>query len=255
MGQYYFGVILDAETRKPIMANYPLGGMKLIESGLWDTSRMVYELSKKGRAYKQRVTWAGDYSERDNYDGNNLWHYVCTRKNTADKIPEAMGEEFRKYPRKHLDGYSEAWCDEIDSFFHQYVYDKDYNIRDEFRYLCNHDRKEWIDLMPFYTAEERMYWNPLAILTSDPSCRCQGGGDYFYKEDFEWYGAWNDCILSSEAMPPDGYRQITPTFPAKTRIDWNDPIIKIPPIAPQLEAPTLTERLRVALRKQLSEAA
>ena len=250
MGQYYYGVILDAKTRKPIMADYPLGGMKLAESGLWSMSRMVYELSKKGRAYKQRVTWAGDYSERLDYDGDNLWHYI-----EEHKIPETMDKEFKRYPLK-AQVYSEAWYDKIDKFFHQYVYDKDYVIREEFRYLCNHDRREWIDLMPFYTAEKRYFWNPLAILTSDPTCRCGGGGDYRFKDDFEWYGAWSDCILSSEAMPPLNYKRIAPMFNAEKPLADDDPLLESPPAPPAIEnTQTFADRLRAALQKNYGEAA
>ncbi len=249
MGQYYHGVILDAKTRKPVMATYPLF-MKMVETGLWDVSRMVYELSKKGRAYKQRVTWAGDYSERLDYDGDTLYCYI-----TNGNVPETMGEEYRKFPIK-ADKFSEAWYDAVDKFFRQYVTDEKDIIREEFRYLCNHDRREWIDLMPFYTAEERRFWNPLAILTSDPTCRCGGNGDYRYKDDFEWYGAWSDCILSSEAMPPLNYKRIAPMFNAEKPLADDDPLLQTDPIAPDhLIEESFSDRLRAAIKKYYGEVA
>ena len=133
MGQYYHGVILDAETRKPILATYP-EFLKLIESSIWDMSRVVYEISAKGSAYKQRVTWAGDYSERKDYDGENLESYVNTHE-----VPEAMGKQQGKYPIK-APKFTDKWCDEYDAFFRRYVTDDKDVIRPEFRYLCNHDR-------------------------------------------------------------------------------------------------------------------
>lgn len=242
MGQYYHGVILDAETRKPIMATYPVF-RKMAESGLWDVCRIAYEVSKGRLGYKQRVTWAGDYSEREDYDGETLYHYIVN-----NSVPETMGKEYKKYPIKGSK-FSEAWYNSIDAFFRQYVTDEKDIIRPEYRYLCNHDRHEWIDLMPFFTAKERVFWNPIAILTSDPTCRCGGGGDYRYKEDFEWYGAWSDCRLSSEPAPPDGYRRIAPMFEAKTRIGADDQLLESEPVAPMLEVgePTFAERLRKAL--------
>lgn len=241
MGQYYHGVMLDAKTRKPIMATYPKF-MKMIETGLYDVNSIVYEVSKKGHAYKQRVTYAGDYSERKDYGGVNLWEYIH-----GHRVPEVMSEELKKHPitAKYE---SDAWFDAFDKFYSQYVTDDKGIIRDEFRYLCNHDRKEWIDLMPFYTADDRLFWNPIAILTSDVTCRCQGSGDYEYKEDFEWYGAWDSCILSAEAAPPDGYKRISPTFPAKTGIACDDPMLEHPPVAPAIECKkSPAERLREAL--------
>lgn len=249
MGQYYHGVILDAKTKKPILTTYPLF-MKIVESGLWDVNRIVYELSKKGRAYKQRVTWAGDYSERKDYDGDTLYRYI-----KKSKVPEAMGKEQKKFPITARD-FTDAWYDAYDKFFRQYVTDEKDIIREEFRYLCNHDRKEWIDLMPFYTAEERMFWNPLAILTSDPTCRCGGNGDYKFKDDFEWYGAWSDCILSSEPMPPMNYKRIAPLFNAQKPLADDDPLLESPPAPPAIESTqTFADRLRAALQKNYGEAA
>lgn len=251
MGQYYHGVILDAETRKPILATYP-EFFKLIESGLWDMGRMVYELSRKGRAYKQRVVWAGDYSENVDENGDTLFHRIH-----EGKVPEAMGAEANRFPMRHAK-YTDPWCDEMDKFFRQYVTTDEDVIREEFRYLCNHDRREYIDLMPFYTAEERTFWNPLAILTSDPTCRCQGGGDYRFRDDFEYYGWWSECMLSSEPAPPDGYKRIAPTFEARKRLEGKDTeqLLLLPPTGHALEAqPTLEQRLRDALRKHFIEAA
>jgi len=137
MGQYYHGVILDAETRKPIMATYPVL-MKMAESGLWDVCRIAYEVSKGRQGYKQRVTWAGDYSERKDYDGETLYRYILN-----NSVPETMGKEYKKYPIKGSK-FSEAWFNSIDAFFRQYVTDEKDIIRPEYRYLCNHDRREWI---------------------------------------------------------------------------------------------------------------
>ena len=226
MGQYYHGVILDAKTRKPIMATYPMF-MKLIESAIWDMSRMVYELSAKGSAYKQRVTWAGDYSAHKDYNGETLWEFVH-----GNRVPEAMGKEMGINPITARE-FTDAWYDQHDRFFRQYVTDDKDVIREEFRYLCNHDRREYVDLMPFYKAKKRAFWNPLAILTSDPTCRCQGGGDYFFREDFEYYGAWNEGVLSAEPKPVSGYKKLLATFPAKTRIDGDrlEKLLAITPVA------------------------
>ena len=69
MGQYYYGVIIDKDSKEPIMAAY-CG--KLTESNRADMASFAYELSKGRKGYMQRLVWAGDYSSQKDYDGETL---------------------------------------------------------------------------------------------------------------------------------------------------------------------------------------
>lgn len=234
MGQYYYGVIIEKETRKPIMA---YNGYKLIECGWATTIQFAYELSKAGRCYKQRVTWAGDYSDRKDYDGLRLYNYLLGNEEEGRKpvkLPEAMDNLLPKYPSHDLKGderekaRDKYWKDYEDVVSKYLMADK-FKVRPELRYLCNHDRKEYYDLQKFcdylwkqYKDNKRYdgFESPLAILTSDPTCRIKGGGDYFYQEGFEYYGAWSDCVISTEPDVPEGYKEVRTLFEGKTRI-WD----------------------------------
>ena len=232
MGQYYFGVIINKESKQPMMAH---NGYKLIECGWATTIEFAYELSKAGRCYKQRVTWAGDCSDRKDYDGLRLYDYLNGNKEDGRepvKLPEAMDNLLPKYPshdneseerEKALDKY---WKD-YEAVVNKYLMVSEFQVRPELRYLCNHDRKEYYDLQKFcdylweqYKDDKRYdgFECPLAILTSDPTCRICGGGDYFYQEGFEYYGTWSDCVISTEQDVPEGYKEVRTLFEGRTRI-------------------------------------
>ena len=70
MGQYYYGVILDRETGAIKGARHQ---GKLTESTTYDFLYYCDALSKEGGYYKQRLVWAGDYSENLNHQNKNLY--------------------------------------------------------------------------------------------------------------------------------------------------------------------------------------
>lgn len=234
MGQYYFGVIINKESKQPMMAH---DGYKLIECGWATTIQFAYELSKAGRCYKQRVTWAGDYSDRKDYDGLRLYDYLYGDDRDGLKpvvLPEAMDNLLPKYPSHDLEGderekaLDKYWKD-YEAVVNKYLMVSEFQIRPELRYLCNHDCKEYYDLQKFcdylweqYKDNKRYdgFECPLAILTSDPTCRIKGGGDYFYQDGFEYYGTWSDCVISTEQNVPEGYKEVKTLFESKTRI-WD----------------------------------
>lgn len=234
MGQYYFGVIINKESKQPMMAH---DGYKLIECGWATTIQFAYELSKAGRCYKQRVTWAGDYSDRKDYDGLRLYDYLDGDKDEGREpvvLPEAMDNLLPKYPSHDLNGderekaLDKYWKD-YEAVVNKYLMVSEFQVRPELRYLCNHDRKEYYDLQKFcdylweqYKDNKRYdgFECPLAILTSDPTCRILGGGDYFYQEGFEYYGTWSDCVISTEPDVPEGYKEVKTLFEGKTHI-WD----------------------------------
>lgn len=220
MGQYYYGVIRQKENREVIAASYCC---KLVESNRADLLYLAYALSKKGVGYMQRVCWVGDYSDLKDSDGKNLYQrlndkewdlpawvpevdahspYGC--EFSSDKAREDAYEKFNKFRK-------EWFCSNI-------VTGEYGRVRDELRYICNHDRKEYFDILAIKPTDS--FENPLAVLTSDPTCRISGGGDYCYQDNYKMYAAWYDCVLSAEEDVPEGYTAIDPNFGTTMRI-WD----------------------------------
>lgn len=230
MGQYYYGVILNRETRKPIMADY-CG--KLTESNRADMASFAYELSKGRKGYRQRVIWAGDYSEQEGADGHTLYdqisdmdehdtltktlHDLCA---TMEKTYGLDDEEYELASKRNEE--------KGNAYFLSHIYNASGTFKQDIRYLCNHDRREYMDLNAYQFCD---HWatvnNPLAILTSDPTCRIKGGGDYFYQEGWQYYSLWSGCILSTEPLVPEGYKEIKVRFECKTPIWTPDTISEL----------------------------
>lgn len=223
MGQYYYGVILNAKTNEPIMADY-CG--KLTESGKADLASFAYELSKGRKGYMQRVVWAGDYSEQKDDAGNTLYANINAIEEAGKKtetlhdlyatMEQAAGLEDEEYQLA-----SKRNEEKGNAYFLAHIYNEDGTFKQNIRYLCNHDRREYFDLnaYKFHPHWEKVT-NPLAVLTSDPTCRIKGGGDYFYQDDWQYYSAWSGCIMSAEPEVPEGYKNIGVQFACKTLI-WD----------------------------------
>lgn len=222
MGQYYYGVIIDKDSKQPIMAAY-CG--KLTESNRADMASFAYELSKGRKGYKQRLVWAGDYSRLKDYNGDTLYNLISEQK-VATTLQEL--NDIRAAIRDlHGEAYDKA-CEDYkkksEAYFTEHIYKPNGDLRDELRYLCNHDRQEYMDLNAFPRDWERIQ-NPLPILFSDPTCRIQGGGDYMYQDDWQYYSLWYGCVVSTEKDVPDGYKEIAPRFEENTEI-WTPASIR-----------------------------
>jgi len=221
MGQYYFGVIREKNSREVIAAQY---ACKLHESSRGDLLYMAYAISRNGIGYKQRVCWAGDYSDIKDADGNNLYKRIRIHEDQLTKwVPEV--EALSPYDRQFTtDTSRQRAIEKFREFRHKWFQDhiaknEQGDIRDELRFICNHDRKEYFDINDI-VPEKYGFDNPLAVLTSDPTCRISGGGDYRYQDNYRMYAAWYDCILSSEQYVPEGYNKINPNFYTTTPI-WD----------------------------------
>lgn len=166
MGQYYFGVLLDAESKKPVAASY-CG--KLTESGNGEGKSFMNLLHER----MFRVAWAGDYSNTKYGEHDNLYGYIAEHG---------------------LPSWTECVGGSVPGS----------------RYLLNHTKHEAVDVEAF--TEDL---NLLALLCCDPTCRCSGGGDYFYREGFNDVSRWHGDVISASAGLPDGFTLI----PAEFR-DW-----------------------------------
>lgn len=221
MGQYYFGVIREKNSREVIAAEY---ACKLHESSRGDLLYMAYALSRNGIGYMQRVCWAGDYSDIKDAKGKNLYDRIHDHK---DDMPEWVPEieKMSPYKRKFSsEAVRQKAIDKFRSQRHQFwlaniAKDEEGHVRDELRFICNHDRREYFDMNKL-VFEKWGYDNPLAVLTSDPTCRISGGGDYCYQDNYKMYAAWYDCVLSAEPEVPEGYQEINANFGTKVPI-WN----------------------------------
>lgn len=232
MGQYYYGVIIDKESKQPIMAAY-CG--KLTESNRADMASFAYELSKGRKGYMQRLVWAGDYSDCKDHDGKRLYDVISDREEKGVKILTTIQEiddiyeTIRDLKGEAYDKAKEDYEQKSEAYWMEHIYKPNGDLRDELRYLCNHDRREYMDLNAF--PHNKNKWeqieNPLAILFSDPTCRIQGGGDYFYQDDWQYYSLWCDCVVSTEKDVPEGYKEIAPRFEQNTEIWTPDSISEL----------------------------
>lgn len=179
MGQYYYGVLLNKKDKNEVLAaNYQA---KLTESGLIDFLLFCYALSSKGKYAHSRVVWTGDYSKKTFAGFTNLYHMI--QENQCGDNP--------KIP--FID------CDKKLTLLKGY--------------LCNHTRKEYVDIEKVkqkYRGDNDL--NPLALLCSDPTCRCLGGGDYFIREGFDMVSLWYNHELSTESSIPNGYKELELPF-------------------------------------------
>lgn len=174
MGQYYYGVLLNKDNGEIRAANY---NGKLTESGMGDFLLFSHALSGNGGYAHSRVIWAGDYSERAEENFPNLYNKIRSLENRVVQ----------------LNYNAEAF--------------------DVTGYICNHDRRECIDIEKTKAKYQDLNeLNPLALLCSDPDCRCLGGGDYYKREGFWFVSLWYNHELSTEQNIPFGYNEIEPDF-------------------------------------------
>lgn len=221
MGQYYFGVIIDKDTKQPIMAAY-CG--KLTESNRADMASFAYELSKGRKGYMQRLVWAGDYSSQKDYNGDTLYHLIDDSEEKGQAVTSTIQElddiwaTIRNLKGAAYEKAHEDYEKKSESYWAEHIYKPNGLLRDELRYLCNHDRREYMDLNAFPIGGWEKVRNPMPILFSDPTCRIKGGGDYMYQDDWQYYSLWYGCVVSTEKDIPEGYKEIAPRFEEKTEI-------------------------------------
>ena len=170
MGQYYIAIILGClpkpETIKLFMISYKYGyGAKLMEHNLDSNfvKQFEYHLTKDGMFYKSRAVWAGDYADNERRLGKNLYEIATTG-----------------FPDK--------------------VYEENKTITKYYRYILNHDKKEYVD------KQKNIFdnYHPLPFLIAEGNGR--GGGDYRgpFKEDI---GIWARDVISVDEEIPEGYEE------------------------------------------------
>ena len=176
MGQYYKPIILDSKKKKVVSWMYThdyRNGLKLMEhSWIGNDFMMTVEnnLIPGGAWYKQPLVWAGDYADPEGKSKSNL-------HNRCEKITQIV-PKLKKIGKRY-------------------------------KYIVNHDKKEFVnkDVVPTTTMiGDKHPWqiHPLSLLTCEGNGR--GGGDY-HKES-PLIGAWARDVISIESKPPVDYKEL-----------------------------------------------
>jgi hypothetical protein len=187
MGQYYKPVIINEDNQVLgwLYSHDHDNGLKLMEHSYVGNNFVAKfeSLLIPGKEYhKSRVVWAGDYAS---YGGNtelNLYG-LCE---TVEKVVSGL---------------------EVIS-------------SDEYPYVVNHTKKEYVDKRTMIKFSDGWQIHPLPLLTSEGNG--SGGGDYHpngnTKDDGKLVGSWARDIISVEPNLDgyEDYKQIKPKF----KEDW-----------------------------------
>ena len=173
MGQYYKVLAQVGNSRKSI-STYLDGEYqmaKLMEQS-WLGNYYVDTIASMFYKKKGRVAWVGDYADDSPY-------------------------------------YSQVWNEEKNLVSDESLKKVDFNLNNKF--LCNHDRKIYVDIEEYKKASafgENKDWfiHPLPLLTAQGNGR--GGGDYFEGyPNFDKVGEWAMELISIEDEIPEGYER------------------------------------------------
>ena len=178
MGQYYYPVIKIG--RKTEVMNRRVDGeytmAKLMEHSWW-LNPFMKAMGNKLYKQKGQLIWLGDYAEQEDFDERGIKKSV-RRLLDNDGVGIASAEEF--------------------SF--------------DNKYICNHTKKEYLDLNKFYkNSIDKEGWClcPLSLLTAIGNGR--GGGDYWGINKDE-VGIWAWDIISIEDEKPKDYTEFDIIF-------------------------------------------
>lgn len=179
MGQYYNPILLD---RKEYLYSHDYrNGLKLMEHSYIgnDFVNTVMNLIEK----PEHLVWAGDYAD-----------------------DEELDSIYNKDKKKEINLYS--LCDELFTVIKPVFDFKDY------KYIINHDKKEFVILPIQDKDDERYITHPLPLLTCEGNGR--GGGDFHNKDGKydDYIGRWARDLISSSNEDNDilGLFEINPNF-------------------------------------------
>lgn len=178
MGQYYVAVNVD--TMEHVEPHSYDNGAKLMEHSYIGNNfveavefLLIDDGKDKARWSGQRIVWAGDYADYEqDENGNDLGYNLYTK----------------------LDG------DGLNMLIE--------TIPQEYNYLVNLDKQEYVDKTKCPKGESDWQINPLPLLTADGNGR--GGGDYGHDNDY--VGSWARNRIALMKVIPEGYTEIQPDF-------------------------------------------
>lgn len=172
MGQYYKAVLKRGDDLK----SYQSGEFKKLTESAWLYNNFVNYVVKMLARNPARVIWAGDYDEKDEKTGKNLYDIVGKPKPVSDKT----------FSDRNVKA-----------------------ILQSYPYLLNVDKKEYVEVasMPFGNDGSQMHPLPLLTVKSTGS----GGGDYSGADE-EYVGRWAGDFIVPLLYEPEGFELISPAF-------------------------------------------
>ena len=187
MGQYYNPCTIRKVNTKTGVQARPIkwmysweydNGLKLMEHS-WLKNTFVNTFAKNLLSEKpKRVVWAGDYADPEYEKPNdepNLYDF-CTdniKFSPAEITVEDMNQFLDKKP-----------------------------------YLCNYDKKQYVDMTKLPKDNDGWCIHPLPLLTAEGNGR--GGGDY-HSENI-YVGTWARDKIAFRTKPPKDFVEIKPDF-------------------------------------------
>jgi hypothetical protein len=177
MGQYYKAVVLNKTKRTPIAFVSPYdfgGGAKLTETA-WMKNDYVGFVEGILLIEPKPIVWAGDYADEEPNTDKNLY---CM-----------------------LDGVPKMTHD-ADIPSDKSVYDFDFGtaLPKRFKYLVNHDKKEFVDKTKTPLDSDGWQVHPLPLLTCEGNGR--GGGD-FRGDEKDLVGRWSRDVIGVTSKKSD----------------------------------------------------
>lgn len=177
MGQYYKAVNI---TKGQYLTSWEHNsGSKLMEHS-WMPNNFVAGVTQllSNDWHGDSIVWAGDYGDEGlftsiHYNKMNLYNFA--------------NEFFEEITRKGVDADIQ---------------------NQEYPYLLNHDKGEYVDLRNCPSGEDDWIVHPLPLLVSNGNGR--GFGDY--RGNSLYIGQWAGSRISVDNQIPDGYIEIQPNF-------------------------------------------
>jgi hypothetical protein len=185
MGQYYKPININ--KKEWLYSHDYNNGLKLMEHsyiGNNFVNAVENLLIEGGSWFKNKIVWAGDYADeeptsewtnlKDEYPNKCLYSIIGIEKN------EIKPKNTKKIDKKY-------------------------------RYLCNFDRKEYVDYEAVKEIEKDWKINPLPLLTAEGNGR--GGGD-FHEDGIGsvFVGTWARNKIGIMVEIPKGFTELDPNF-------------------------------------------
>ena len=182
MGQYYRVITRNSNRNtvfdRDIKGDPDYVGAKLMEHSWWE-NRFCKALAATIVDNPMRVCWCGDYAE---------------------------DEECQQLGFAYSDVWGDVRCEEIAPS------PKGFSL-DNYKYLVNHDKKQYVDLTKYRkAATDKVGWCvfPVSILTALGNGR--GGGDYHREDELVGSWAFDTIEITSDSAKIEGFNEIEPVF-------------------------------------------
>ena len=182
MGQYYRVITRNANGttvfNRDILGDPDYVGAKLTEHSWWG-NRFCKALAASIVDNPTKVCWCGDYAEDEECQPLGFSMEDVWGDNADDKEIDPAPADFS------LDNYA---------------------------YLVNHDKKQFVDLAKYHAACTEDGWCvfPLSILTALGNGR--GGGDYHREDELVGSWAFDTVEITSDSAKIEGFNEIEPVF-------------------------------------------